>query len=69
MSAHSPQAGSRKDTQGHNSQAAGLVNRPQKYALVLCQMSGGRITYADNELVVLGIFFRPHGHRSESRMR
>ena len=33
MSAHSPQAGSRKDTQGHNSQAAGLVNRPQKYAL------------------------------------
>lgn len=33
MSAHSLQAGSRKDAQGHNSQAAGLVNRPQKYAL------------------------------------
>ncbi len=33
MSVPSPQDGSRKDTQGHNSQAAGLVNRPQKYAL------------------------------------
>ena len=33
MSAHSPQDGSRKGAQGHNSQAAGLVNRSQKYAL------------------------------------
>ena len=33
MSVPSPQAGSRKDTQGHNSQAAGLVNRLQRYAL------------------------------------
>lgn len=33
MSVPSPQAGSRKGAQGHNSQAAGLVNRPQKYAL------------------------------------
>ena len=33
MSAHSLQAGSRKDAQGHNSQAAGLVNRLQRYDL------------------------------------
>lgn len=33
MSAHSPQDGSRKGAQGHNSQTAGLVNRLQRYAL------------------------------------
>lgn len=33
MSAHSPQGGNRKGAQVHNSQAAGLVNRLQRYAL------------------------------------